>query len=175
MNHKRAQVNYLSSGLEIVIPSKRNFFVILTMGFWLTLWFMGAASAFKSLIHSPPDKEKGFLIFWLCGWTFGGACAAFAVLWNLAGREIISISQGSLKLEKKVFGLGISKEYSLFSVRNFRFISTQEATDPSKLRKEKRGIAFDFNSKTIRFAKGLNEVETKEIFELLKRNYNLGH
>ncbi|HWR41792.1 hypothetical protein [Sporomusa sp.] len=63
------------------------------------------------------------MLFWLCGWTIGGGWAFLTLLWNLAGSECITVAKGILKVEKKIMGIGISREYSLSSARDFRVVA----------------------------------------------------
>ena len=105
----RFSVEYLAEGLRAVIPARRNWFVMLFLGFWLCGWFMGETSVAGQLL-TPGDKEPSlFLAFWLAGWTVGGAFAAGAVLWQFAGREIITVNSSELVYRAEVLGLGWSR------------------------------------------------------------------
>ena len=62
--------------LQIIIPTKRNWFIIIFVGAWLGGWFMGETFALGLLLSTlrghPADL---FVLFWLIGWTAGGFMA----------------------------------------------------------------------------------------------------
>src|SRR6201985_1450701 len=84
--------------LQIIIPAKRNWFIILFLGAWLGGWFVGEVVAFRMEggFFSGKGIPNLFVLFWLIGWTVGGFFAFRISLWNLIGKEIITVGQGGL-------------------------------------------------------------------------------
>lgn len=118
----RAIVENRGNDLNIIIPTKKRIFITLFMVVWLGGWFMGECFAIRALFNGVPGGVNLFLLFWLCGWTLGGIYIIFAILWTLAGKEIITISRGMLRVERKIFGLGTDREYLISEIKNFRVI-----------------------------------------------------
>jgi hypothetical protein len=170
----RAKINYLGAGIQVVIPSRKNIAAILILSVWLSMWFTGETSSMGELFRQISKKGSIFLTFWISVWTFAGVVVFYHFFWMLAGREIITLTQGVLRIERKIFGVGSTKEYPLFAIKNFRVVSIEKLDlkrDPKSLPKRGGKIAFDFESKTIGFASALSEAEAKEIFELFRKNY----
>ena len=57
----RAIVEDKITGLRIIIPSRKNWFVILFVGAWLGGWLMGEISALGILITALGRSPAGFL------------------------------------------------------------------------------------------------------------------
>ena len=87
----RAIITSSPKGLEIIIPSRKNIFLILFLAAWLVGWAVGEVSVPTQFIKGV--KDTGALIFlsaWLVAWTIGGGFAIYAWLWNVAGKERIA-------------------------------------------------------------------------------------
>src|ERR1700742_1553015 len=83
----------------ITIPAKRNWFIILFTLFWMGGWFMGETSAGKN-VFTNFNGAGLFMIFWLGAWTIGGAFAFSMLIWNLIGKEIITVFSGVLTIRR---------------------------------------------------------------------------
>ena len=98
----RAIITENFDGFEIIIPSKKNWFLIPFLGVWLCMWCLGEFFALSTLILGKTGIAPGlFMLVWLSGWTVGGFFAFRAFFWNLMGKEVISISHGELKIDKQ--------------------------------------------------------------------------
>ncbi len=76
----RALINDTGSGLQIVIPAKRNWGQSGFLGFWLAAWTVGGGFAWFTLFHKKtPIPGRVFLAVWLCGWLFGELAAIYTV------------------------------------------------------------------------------------------------
>ena len=163
----RFHVEVTPDGLRVVIPARRNWFVVLFLIAWLGGWVFGEASASSQLLRHE-DNDTAFLAFWLLGWTIGGAFAATAVVWQLAGREIISITSSTLLHRAEAFGLGWSRSYKASEVRNLRSteyassaLANQRSWLPPVTGSGFGPVAFDYGARTIRMAPSLEEAEAK--------------
>lgn len=96
-------------------------------------------------------------------------------IWMLKGKEVITIGQGILRLEKKGALLSRPKEYALDEVK---FIRVQdEGTNyggfgrrygPLTAFNVGGMIRFDYGLQTVKFANDLDEAEAKYIIQQLK-------
>ncbi len=80
--------------LELIVPAKRNFFVIMFLPASLAMWAYALVNVLRELFSGAKGPVP-FLMFWLVGWTVGGGFALFVFLWMLAGRERISLQPKS--------------------------------------------------------------------------------
>lgn len=171
----RAKIHELGKEIRIIIPSRKNWFTILFMGFWLCGWAVGEFSVpLVILSDDAPGGMDIFLIAWLVAWTVGGILAIRNFLWNLIGHEEIIISSNTISIARKIAGIGRNKEYLLSEAKRFR-VSLGRSSPWANAGRSldfwglKQGrIKFDYGMKTIRFAGPIDEAEATNILELLK-------
>ena len=170
----KATVEETASGLEVRIPARRNWFIILFLGFWLCGWAMGEVAVISQLAAGERDAgSSAFLLVWLAGWTLGGAFAIYVSVWSLAGRERVRLGASTLSIKREVFGIGRLREYELSHVRDLR--TTPSPYNPFDFRSALQFwgvgggvVAFDHGAATVRFGASLEEGEAKAIIERLK-------
>ena len=178
----RATIQDNLTDLQITIPAKRNWFIVLFVGAWLGGWVMGevfALGAVTGLLGTSPASL--FLLFWLVGWTLGGFFAFKTFIWNLKGKEIITVGQSRLKIDKKGALLFKAKEYDLNEVKNVRVqddnigISGLFGRRSNDFGAFSSGgtIKFDYGLQTVRFANGIDEAEAKYLIDKLKGRHLL--
>lgn len=165
---RRSVLHGSDSGLEIIIPSKRNIWILMFFSAWLVIWGIGEFDATQQLLNGQARRNQLFLTAWLTIWTGGGCFVLFVCAWMIAGREILSLSPGQLSLRRAVFGLGLTKEYDLLHVRNLRVspqpIDLRSFNGKLQMCGVSGGlIAFDYGSQTVRFALGVDEAEASQI------------
>lgn len=103
-----------SEGPRVVIPAPQLWPVTLFLGVWLAGWAAGEVSAVKALLEIARTQDGplallpgAFLLFWLAGWTAGGLFALAVALFSLQGREVATLSNGTLLVRLETFfGLG---------------------------------------------------------------------
>jgi len=159
---RRSSVRDVPEGLEVVVPARRNIFLMLFLTAWLGGWFMGEISAGRQVFFGSTSEPNLFLAFWLAGWTVGGGFAICIWLWMLAGRQRVLLRPDALLIRREVFGLGRTHEYDLGHITNLRVAPA--VTDPwsSGMRVWGVGggpVAFDYGAKTFRFGDSLDEAE----------------
>ncbi len=162
------------NGFTITIPAKRNVFVLVFLSVWLCGWALGETFALKEVLTGGGIPGL-FLIVWLCGWTIGGFFAVRTFWWNLAGKEVISIANGALTLDKRGALFYKAKTYDLHQAANFRAQEEPVVQSPFGNRRNNslglndRGtIRFDYGMKTVKFADGIDEAEANFILQKLR-------
>ena len=167
--------------MKVVIPFRRNIFIIAFLCVWLAFWVQGWDYAIGELVggeHTGGIRLFSigidlFMIVWLILWTFAGAFVLFVILSQIAGKEIITLSGEILKVEKRVLIFGISKSYALSNATRFRVQTSDKSDMWWTLRdfwKIGRGkLAFDYGMNTVRFAIGIDEAEASYILDLFKQ------
>ena len=88
-NNGKAKIEKTFNGLNIIIPSKKNWFILLFMTAWMGGWFFGFVSV-SGILFSETDfgGANGFFIFWLIAWTVGGLMIAFTSLGVFRARKV---------------------------------------------------------------------------------------
>src|ERR1700754_4212659 len=154
----RAVLNKNYNEWEIIIPAKKNWFLILFMGAWLCGWCFGEIFALGMVIGLLRGNPAGlFILVWLILWTLGGAFALRMFIWNISGKEIISIGQGQLTVAKKGLLFFKPKTYDLNEVKNIRAIEENNGFgNPWGIRPASLGSFA--STGTIRFDYGLQSV-----------------
>jgi hypothetical protein len=186
---ERHSIQDEGTSLRVTVPSRRNYFTMFFLGFWLAGWAFGEimvggiliAGITKLLFNTPELDKFGvagfpwvglFLLVWLGGWTLGGGFALYNFLWQLAGKENIEISNDSIRIQRAIFGLGRTKEYLTNYIKNLR-------VSPGVMDNNMFGwprtssfwansggyLAFDYGSQTFRFGGGIDEAEARQILE----------
>lgn len=166
--------------LTIEIPAKKNWFAIVFISIWMLGWLAGEVFVFVAVFTSDqPLLANAFLLFWLIGWTVGGVMAFLMLAWQLGGKEIISLENNLLKIEKSIEGIGRKKFYDIHTIKNLSIQPTQDLGFWGKsysinMPNIKNGkIKFDYGMKTIKFADEIDEAEARMIMNKLKERAEL--
>lgn len=175
----QAILNDTLNGLEIIIPAKRNWVLIIFLGAWLGGWTIGESFAIGTLIGFS-DYDLGFanlfMLFWLCGWTVAGFFVVKTLVWYLAGKEIITFGQGQFSIAKQGLLLSKPKIYDLKHVKKLR--ARKEETiyygfegvrnNLGAMSPSNGTLQFDYGMKTVKFANDIDEAEAYFIIDKLK-------
>jgi hypothetical protein len=170
----RFTVECTTEGLRAVVPARRNWFVLLFLCTWLVGWVFGEVAVTCQLLSPSEGTPQLFLLAWLVGWTLGGAFALTAVLWQLAGKEVISVNAATMLLRVEAFGLGWSRAYKASEVKNLRAteyasnpFTNQAAWLPPLIGSGFGPVAFDYGARTFRLGAAFDEAEAKLLVERL--------
>ncbi|MEO6979596.1 MAG: hypothetical protein ABI113_14495 [Mucilaginibacter sp.] len=172
----RATIIENFDGIEIVVPAKRNTFVMVFFAIWLCGWAFGEFSTLMPFISGGNSSHDFFTIVWLCGWTLGGFIAFRVLFWTIAGKEIIKVGQGSLTIDKRGALFYKAKTYDLKECKNFRAWQEYAARSPFGNTRSDNAfnlggngtIKFDYGMQTIKFADNVDEAEANFILQKLR-------
>ena len=168
----RAQVDEKGVFIYIIIPSRKNIFLVLFLCGWFGFWSIPETDIIKDLVQGTQSKGfEIFPLFWLMAWTVMGAMVLSVIIGVMAGKEVITLSPSMIKIERKAYGVGLSKEYFLSEVRNFRTQMSGESMDYGLEAWGFGGgrLAFDYELKTVKFASGIDESEAAYLLDRLKQ------
>ena len=175
----RITITDTSEGLRIVMPGRRSWFVICFLAFWLCGWAVAEVMVAKQLFSgdAPPDGEV-FMLAWFGVWTVGGAVAIYAWLWQLMGKEILTVRGQTFTVRRDIGGFGFDKEYHLIKMRDPRIrtvgVSPLDFSSSFQLWGVGGGvIAFDHGERTYRFGAGLDEAEAKQVMTAIKQRFRI--
>ena len=176
INNGRAKIENAFGTLNIIIPSKKNWFALVFATVWLGGWFFGFTMASSMLFNTSVNGfAGGFMTFWLIAWTVGGFAIISILLWGYFGQEQFTSDHGEVFLNKTVFGVGIKKRMEVNELKNFRaeVINSNYyggnrwaywGLGPGK-------IKFDYGLKTFSFGLGIDDAEANHIVELLNNHF----
>ena len=163
-------------GLEIVIPAKRNLLVIVLLGAWLVVWFLGETTALAEAVKGGIGRMPPILVFWLLLWTAGGLAVLYIWLWALAGKERILVGASTLRMKRDILGFGRTRAYELRKIDRLQVV-------PQAVGSQNRDIAFRFSGlvggaiefeyerRAIRFGFSLDEAEARTVVERMRQRY----
>ena len=126
---------------------------------------------------APPGGEV-FMLTWLGVWTVGGVFAIYAWLWQMMGKEILTVQGHSFTTRRNIGEFGFDKEYDLVQMRDVRVghLGANPFDFSSSLQLWGVGggaIAFEHGARTYRFGAGLDEAEAKQIVTAIKQRHRI--
>jgi hypothetical protein len=159
-------------GERVVIPARRNFFVMAFMIVWLCGWTVGGVTALSSLFV----KFVPFVALWSCGWALGEAFVLASLVWMAAGKESLRVVRGDLELAAEIAGFARRRVYRGADVRDL------SACAPVARNPYGRGkmdfpllwapsfgcVKFSYGARTIYAGVGLDEPEGRLIVDWLR-------
>ena len=152
---------------QIRIPTRRNWFVLLFLSFWVCGWTVGGIAAINQVLRDP----HAFLIFWLGGWAIGWVVVVTTIASQIAGSEIIRVIGRDLEISD---GVGELRRRRLYRGDQIRFL---DGSDPNPtglpiymgarqfpfIRPRQGAIKFDYGARTIYAAGSVDEAEGRMI------------
>jgi hypothetical protein len=171
----RYRLDHDMGGLRVAIPARRNWFIIAFYCLWLVGWALGETTVLAELVKGEHRAPQAFMAVWLAGWTCGGAYVLLTILWQLCGRELLTIAPDALHHRVEIFGIGRTRSYALGQVTRLRAVefnasifTSQAAAKPPFFGAPTGPLAFDYGARTIRCAPSLDEAEARLLLAELK-------
>ncbi len=169
---------YGPNQLVFVIPSHRSWLFTLLIGFFLVLWTCGEYAALHIVVTGLLDLRHPlvtiFMLLWLAGWTIGGVALIYSWLWNVGGREIVTITQDYLRIGTRIPGFCRTKEFPLSDIRSLRLSpkpTSSQQYDNRLLGTEGGALLFDYGPDTVQFGMGLGGADAKQMLEAISKQY----
>jgi hypothetical protein len=170
----RFTVESVPGGISATVPARRNWLVLLFLSAWSVGWAFGETHAIRELTSPTENSSRLFMLAWLIAWTVGGFFVAATIMWQLAGKEVLSIGPTLLEDRVEAFGLGRTRSYKKAEIKNLRATeySSNPFTNQTAMLPPFTGagygpVAFDYGARTFRFAPALEEAEAKLLVEKL--------
>jgi hypothetical protein len=172
---RRSTATRVPGGIDIAMPSRRNFVLILFFTGWLCGWAFGEFHAIRELLgYATTMRHHGdgdaFIALLLCMWTLGGAIALASLAYMLAGVERARFSSSEVVLRREAFGIGRSRRYDPKRVVHLRAVETLPFNGLYGRSRLPFGsndgtLAFDYGAKTIRFGASLDYAEARMVLD----------
>ena len=154
-------------------------FVVVFTTVWLGGWAAGEVAAIGTLLgedwleSGDGSGDRAFIVVWLVFWTLGGALVWYAWLWNVAGQEWVEARGDALSLRRRVGPFTREREYDARHVQDLRASQPggwAQYTGLAMLGVGAGTLAFDYGSRTVRFADGIEEAEAKQVAAVLDQH-----
>lgn len=161
--------------LTIVLNPEDKFWHKGLMGAWFSMWLtIGGVMTWAFNTLHLNQQEKLIVIIFLCFWLYYAYKVGKALLWLIWGKEFIKIDQDGLTYKKSIRGFGKSSIYFLENIEKMETVfpkenSFQAIWENSPWIQNSERIQFHYISKSIRFAKKLNEREATLLFKLITK------
>ncbi|KQM87095.1 hypothetical protein ASE67_04955 [Sphingomonas sp. Leaf23] len=146
-------------GERIVIPARRNWFVLLFTSFWLCGWSIGGVAVIGIFVTTGDP----FLAVWLIAWAAGWFAALVTVLWQAIGHEVIALRQGDLFVERRAGPFRRTLRFPVTHLARLRvaprgFFDGMRNNFPPFF--DRSGLLrFDLGARTVRFGGGVDQAE----------------
>jgi len=159
-NRRRYRIVESGDALTITIPAKRMWGMMILLPPWLVVWFWTEVMLLGLIGRSPVGWGLALLLIFSIIWTLCGLAAIYGMLWSMVGKEIVSFSAASLRIEKRTLVFREAREYPTVDVSALRVPSGLTSSDRSA-----GTIAFNCSGKAVRFGVNLDDGEAKQILD----------
>lgn len=155
--------------LNIIIKKKPNWLVLIMTGLWLIHWVVIITIIFYGIITDPEkfDEELFFAIFIM---IVVGLLILKIFLWNLKGKEIVTINNNELIIKKAGTILSFPSKYRIDYLENISI--TENATTPKWIKTMGLGggqIEFIYLDNIKYFGQSLNDMDSSKIIQKMKQ------
>jgi len=169
-----SQIKFKESynGFEIIIPSKRNWFLVIGFSLFILIWFVVEAFVLMSFILYSTNNSFPFI--WICGWTAAGIFAIRMWLWHAMGKTSISIQNDQLTLWRQHDIFSKSKQFELGKIQNLHIQNRDIERSAYFVRPnylfsdETKTIAFEYENRTIRAVDWLTSTDANWVMSRLQ-------
>ncbi len=171
-NSGRAKIYENPDQFQVRVKSKSNFFVTAFLMFWLCGWAFGELMVLGTLLSGKAGAGSLFLLAWLGGWTIGGLFALSQVLWNIAGYELLTISDSVLTIQRHIPFFRRSWSYDTGHIANIQanenppngtLFGGQQNMHGLFSNRSFGGLKFDYGLRTTGFGMGLEPAEARMV------------
>ncbi|HLF95483.1 MAG TPA: hypothetical protein VJB14_18600 [Planctomycetota bacterium] len=175
----RLAISGEKGGLQIVLPMRRNGYLITLLSAWLVVWLAAEAALVAALLGWEAPWGRGLppaplpLLLLTLALTLAGALVLWRWLWNLSGKKILTITEGHVKIRQQVGSIGTTKAFEISKIRNLSAKAVKQDPrffSPSRLFfGSARGyLSFEYEGRVHRFGHTLNELEARHLVQVMR-------
>jgi hypothetical protein len=173
----RVIINEFYDGADIIIPAKKDWFVVAFSGVWFCILLYFGIFISTQLLGAGAEGARVFVYVFFTILIIQGFSVTTKVWWIIAGKELIHVSQGVLTIDRKGAIFKQARSYELAQCSNFRAVEEERpilhynARTAAMLRKKPNPgtIKFDYDVvDTIQFGDWLPEAEANYILDRLR-------
>ena len=162
------QMSEVDKKLVLTIKREPDWVVLLFTGIWLLIWLGITGTIIFGLVTDPDMFDDGIMLF-MTIFFLGGLFFLKIFLWHLRGKEIITIDDKELRIDKVGTILSFP---SIFEIDQIDYISnTEKPMTPKWIKFWGLGggqIEFVFLGQTKYFGQTLSVSEATKVIEQIK-------
>ena len=159
------RIQELGDTLVVTFRARRSWGELLFLGFWLTIWTFGGIAALYAL-QDAGWGGRVFLLFWLCGWAFGEAFAASQIAWQLAGREVLTLTPNQLETRKQVGRFARIQRLHVLAIADV--LPERVPTDEDEEERTDYRLRIISQEKTLHVGEGMDENEAEYVASVVR-------
>lgn len=141
---------------------------------WFSMYTTIGVLVSLQFFEDYTKEQKMILFVFMAFWLFFFFKIGKAVLWQAKGKELMKLNDQAFTIKKSIFNYGKANEYFYENIKKIRVYepTTNGFEDYFQnvyffVGGEK--LVFDYAGKEIRFARKLNEKDTKLLFQYLTK------
>lgn len=172
---ERISVKEQKTKTTVVIYPEKKPMVTGLMGAWLAMWFaIGISCVWYYFIAQFTQQEKIILFIFMTFWTYYAIRVLRSFFWMMWGNEYFKIDETAFTSKKSIRGFGKAVPYYLENIKKMSISipkenSLQAVWESSPWVKGGERLEFEYLGKNIRFARKLNEKDSKLLFQLITK------
>jgi hypothetical protein len=155
-----SRIQELGDRLIVRFRPHRSWGEIAFFTFWLTLWTVGGFAVFYALPGEDPSG-RAFMLLWLCGWVFGECSVIVIIAWQLAGRELLTVTPQYLEVRQEIRRFARTKRYDVGLVHDVR--AARVPSDEDEKPRKDFCLQVSYNEKKVPVGEGMGEREAEYI------------
>ena len=159
------RIEELVDRLVVHFRPRRSWGELAFLIFWLVFWTAGGIAAFAGLLHGGWG-DRAFLLVWLCGWAFGEFAASVTIVWQLFGRELLTVVTAEhLEVRKEIGRFARVKRYDVGLVHDVE--AAQVPTGEDEQPRADFCLKVSYDTKSIRVGEGMDEREAEYVASMV--------
>jgi hypothetical protein len=151
------------SKLIIPIPNSKQGIHFPILIYWLMGWTFGELATVNEINHRGLNNSDKFFLAWALLWTIIGTGTLFDLLWQLWGRQALTIDRVCLMHRRGLLGLYWVKRYELTHVHNIRAVLGSKPGGYGRI------ITFDYAGNPVQLGSNIDEMEAKQIATIIRK------
>ena len=168
----RATLHEDTSSLSINLPAKRRFFAACLSIVWLVFWLYALVAVTAQLFQNTGFASI-FLLIWVLGWIIVGILAVATLLWLVAGRETLILSDKTLTITRSIPVWSHRAEYPLKHVQDIRLRQQRKRRNKAMgvFNRAQGEIIFTYDDRTIGFGLELDQTDAEILMKRIMARY----
>ena len=168
----RATFHEDTSSLSINLPAKRRFFAACFLIVWLIFWFLALMIVLAQIFQNI-GSESTFLLIWVLICIFAGTRALATLMWHIAGRETLILSDKTLTITRSIPVWSHRAEYPLKHVQDIRLREQPKPRNKEMgiFNRSQGEIIFTYDDRTIGFGLELDQTDAEILMKRIMARY----
>jgi hypothetical protein len=164
----RSSIRSIDGGVELVIPAVRQSPLLTVLPLWLCGWLPAGLHSLTGLTSARVGVEGASLAFelpWLAVWALGVLAAVGMLLWIAFGVQRVRFMRDEVSVTREILRWQYCTAYRARDVTNLRTLRPILLLAGGGPLSEPCKLAFDYGTRTIQFASGIDDDEACRIVD----------